>query len=1090
MASLYPPYLDGTLPAFSLTNAERATLYEADKIYYTDDLVYVENSSGEKQYFISTLDNNLNEDVNTSVYWQAFTEGDGTITIPFEHNKAVAISEILNVVVKVKTIQNDTLIYDNLIGIYDAVNRTVQFPVKGYVVQTLYANEEGENVFQDSSWTVRIGQYYKIQVAYLSSTGAGYFSTVGVIKATSLPLVEIENLDKNTVNGVKNIFLGKFTQPKGGDTTEKVYSSEFIVKDIEGNIFAKKESTLHNIQNNPDEYTSVDSYSFDKELESGKTYTIQYIVTTTNGMKVSSPKYHIVEQLSLKTSLECELKAEINNEDGYVQIDLVDNTGLEMGNGAFVLTREDSLYPGQWDELYRFVLRYESVSRHLFKDFTIEQGKHYTYSIQQFNRNNIYSDRIKSNVVYADFDSIFIYDGKRQLKLKYNPQVTSFKTQLSETRSDTIGSKYPFFFRNARIGYKTFPVSGLISMLSDDNELFIPYEEILRKTEKHDRARSWYTPGVAHENIVENIINYHEGRNGIYAKEETKEEDFNSISTYSDKYKPTDLVAQNFTSERIFKMQVLDWMNNGEVKLFRSPAEGNFLVRFMDTSLAPQAQLGRMLHTINSTAYECAECNHSNLIKYGIIEQITFLTSELDFRVDSWKEINIRDYGYYTDNFMQGDNSGSYATNVKFIDFLPGTKIRLVFDITGSYEPESEDLYKDIQIGVTGYYYAHDLEPIYGIYLIDYMNSVYGSDVYGQIPYLSGTISYQYRTSIRNNFDLISNIKNKVGNYMQFMGKISYPDDYNDIRRSMANISKIKFYKRPIEYLYCDSIPTEAQNLFGDFDSTGYRTFNANFYWSYDIINDTSEKFSDQKSKQYSPFGIYILRDVKLNNIDLRDHLIAHSANTASESGGNLPTAIRANHLFERYYIDRLMKNLDSPETILLDRINLISKLNRCEEGTDERNKLQNQLDILNNEFPVVIFDAWSGDIIPLTNVDSYDPNIYINDKKISLFEIERYEIDNYDISSNKITVGNGVYGEVFFQSLEKEFTLESSVNDVGLAKDEWEKAYMDLYITSKKRGNDYSLYEIEKKRITNQQTYVTYINSLYNALKQWTARL
>jgi len=52
MASLYPPYLDGTLPAFSLTNAERATLYEADTMYYTADLVYVDISSGENNILL------------------------------------------------------------------------------------------------------------------------------------------------------------------------------------------------------------------------------------------------------------------------------------------------------------------------------------------------------------------------------------------------------------------------------------------------------------------------------------------------------------------------------------------------------------------------------------------------------------------------------------------------------------------------------------------------------------------------------------------------------------------------------------------------------------------------------------------------------------------------------------------------------------------------------------------------------------------------------------------------------------------------------------------------------------------------------
>jgi hypothetical protein len=42
----------------------------------------------------------------------------------------------------------------------------------------------------------------------------------------------------------------------------------------------------------------------------------------------------------------------------------------------------------------------------------------------------LYSNRILSNTVYADFEDAFLFDGKRQLKIKYNPKVSSFKKDL------------------------------------------------------------------------------------------------------------------------------------------------------------------------------------------------------------------------------------------------------------------------------------------------------------------------------------------------------------------------------------------------------------------------------------------------------------------------------------------------------------------------------------------------------------------------------------------------------------------------------------------------------------------------------------
>jgi hypothetical protein len=46
------------------------------------------------------------------------------------------------------------------------------------------------------------------------------------------------------------------------------------------------------------------------------------------------------------------------------------------------------------------------------------------------------------------FEDIFLSDENRMLKIKFNPQVSSFKETLQETKIDTIGSKYPFFFKN------------------------------------------------------------------------------------------------------------------------------------------------------------------------------------------------------------------------------------------------------------------------------------------------------------------------------------------------------------------------------------------------------------------------------------------------------------------------------------------------------------------------------------------------------------------------------------------------------------------------------------------------------------------
>jgi hypothetical protein len=86
--------------------------------------------------------------------------------------------------------------------------------------------------------------------------------------------------------------------------------------------------------------------------------------------------------------------------------------------------------------------------------------------------------------VRADFEDMFLYDGKRQLKMRFNPKVSSFKTTILESKLDTLGGKYPFFFRNGNTSYKDFPISALISMLADENEFFCSWKESVERDER------------------------------------------------------------------------------------------------------------------------------------------------------------------------------------------------------------------------------------------------------------------------------------------------------------------------------------------------------------------------------------------------------------------------------------------------------------------------------------------------------------------------------------------------------------------------------------------------------------------------------
>jgi len=1131
MAKLYPPYIEGTLPAFYLNK-----------------------------------------------------NGDGELVIPFAHNRAlVSKEEISSFAIKIKSVQNDVLYGDVEVGANWEGNE-VKFEVNKFKIAEL------------EDLTFKIGQYYKIQIAYIDRTGiVGYYSTVGVVKCTSEPEVSIMNFDENKVNNNAAEFIGLFKQAEDGDVSEKVYSSKFIITDLEGNEVFSSGDILHSIENNPNSYESQDSVYFNRDLEYGEIYRIQYIVTTTNGLVISSPKYLLTQQKSIYMELKGKLVADLNYDEGFVDLKIEgaknENGAEEIIDGLFIVSRADTLNPNVWEELTRFSLKHEYPSRTIFRDFTIEQGKTYTYSLQQYNANGIYSDRKKSNEIFADFEDMFLYDGERQLKLRFNPQVSSFKTQLAETKTDTIGSKYPFFFRNARVGYKTFPISGLVSMLSDDNQFFTSYKEILREDTKADREST--------------------------AAEYTKK----LWPPIMDKN--TDLVSDNFVSERLFKLKVLDWLNDGHVKLFKSPGEGNYLVRLMDNSLTPNTQVGRMLHTVNATAYECAELNYKNLIDNRIVREVqlrdedTYVPSWRDFTLDNeWLNENTLKpvaaakkggmiLGAYVSspqllsdiNLLDTEDApGASTTMLRFLDCLPGDRIRLVFDTSGAKEAKD---HVDITIGATGNYMADDLRPVYGIYFLSDIG--YGSDSnYNRSGFPS--ISYQYNIPNRTAFRSIEKIQADIGGYNQFVGEVPNLVKHLSYTREVpTKLCFSRYFKRPVEYLYyaTDEIPNviSGENIYdGTYDYWGYRnltekyayrlswdvstkhlsqeereekmrkytfqkTKNTNglnedwwevqdwaryyaqvqaflngvnpedlspeeledlyypkqwlmYYKSVDNDNllptyadvsaqigggnnsdrhiqmiiqksdgswtshgsscshaynwfldslepgevayvwkptlgdeevayhtdqdgntiidmsaykgreESPEWFDDQESLQYSPFSLYVLRNQYITTLDgVRQNIFNH-----------LPTSLPieekthvVNHAFERYYIDRYI-NAQTPEEMLEERTLLAQQL--AIDGDNEETAAVDAATAL------YVLDAWYGKVYEVGKDFMYDPSITYNNENIDLREIDRYELEALEPDETTIKVGNGVYGDVYYQKVEQTFSYEPEEY-----KNAWESA-------------------------------------------------
>lgn len=654
------------------------------------------------------------------------------LTVPYTMNKTVGRNEVGGFRLQIKTSHSNTLL-----ATIDAHSWNESLGEAYFFLDLV--DEEGNQSFLGQR--LMIGSFYKIQLAYINAFDGsiGYYSSVGVTKYTTKPEITISGLDFTKVNMNENTYTGTYSQI-GGDLSERVYSYCFNIYDWEGNLYNSSNELLHNSYEDVEIGSSKDEFTFTKDLIINKNYTIQYIVKTINGLTVKSNRYRIMQKESIDPDIRVDIIAKNYPDNGYIEVSLKghkDEVGVEYNvTGSFVIKRASNLDDySKWDTILYFKANGKTPSKWTWKDFSIQHGLTYKYAIQQFNDAGLYSNKIMSNEVYASFEDSFLWDGKRQLKLRFNPKISSFKTNILETKTDTIGSQYPFIFRNGYVNYKEFPISGLISYHMDEEELFISKDEL----------------------------------------------NFQEITTK--------LSDSNIASERIFKLKVLEWLNDGNPKVFRSPSEGNYIVRLMKPTLSPNDTVGRILHTFSTTAYEIDDFSYDALLKWGFIE-----LKDLSKMVTRWRSAT---FSKYDD---QGNFIGTHNVTENMIhhDHIPATSIRIQ-DV-----PEKTQIYIN-HVGVNAGIDEYDLITVgrTGVYNIDLD---LGLKIYGVYPLSAGledgSVVYSYETNISNIFDTIQDVDIQDIPLRQFLGATNVIDKINNIKSKLLEFTFLQFQKRGVNTIY------------------------------------------------------------------------------------------------------------------------------------------------------------------------------------------------------------------------------------------------------------------------------------------------
>lgn len=622
-------------------------------------------------------------------YMPAFQAGSSAARIYFslsKYNSSTDFSSVHASVVKQDTGMSVVNSTSDSNGKYRATGIILNLtPVKVLDEDNLYyieiENEDLKSQYGSFSGWIP-GWIYKVQIRlstinYSPSSGLGQaawlnayasefseWSTVCTLKATGkidyeIPILNIDTRNTNS-KANKNInkvlylstleLFGHFYREE--DPSELIKYYEFILYDENDKILEETGKVYTNQYQDNDSF----NYIFKTELIDQKSYKLAFIFETINeyigGFYKTEEKdnrFSFVVSQTIIDRINCEIKTAEHDPEGILknitsvhQEEEEGRIGLKLFstettpfNGNICIRRSDSKSNFQlWTDIKKLSIKNKDINDYdLFYDYTIESGIWYKYGVQLVDNDGNRGILVQTQPVMRNFEYSFLLGKDNvQLKLMFDNTMESYNYQISDAVSETIGGKYPVITRNAATRYRTFPINGLISFWMDENKIFCDkkviyeYEDIINLYNNY--------------NIANNIIQY------------------------------------DYIFEREFRERVLSFLQDGELKLFKSPTEGNIIVRLTDVNCSPDQSLNRMIYSFSATAYEMAESNMENYLKYNFYEtgdyESDFSTYEtklgqlvMNFPVGTniIKEI----YNKYDG---QGNNFGGYTKSLKSIHHL------------------------------------------------------------------------------------------------------------------------------------------------------------------------------------------------------------------------------------------------------------------------------------------------------------------------------------------------------------------------------------------------------------------------------------
>lgn len=519
----------------------------------------------------------------------------------------------------------------------------------------------------------KTNRFYKVQIRFTSSAVAIYnpetdkiakwlvdnqsmfseWSSVCLVRGIKQPIVTIRGFEENVQN--KEIIFTSETIQLVGNVQFENPSGEMaeFLDSVQVKLFKKElgedSGKNHSVEIFQDAtaFKSEFKYVFKEAIEDGVSYVIKFTYITNGGYQESKNYTFKVIQYGID-KINANIFATADNAEGRIKVEVKALETIKedfIGKITIRRTSSESNF-AEWEDVHNVLLTEAKELDYTWYDYTIKSGVWYKYCVQKRNRRN---DRgvivATKEPVMVYFEDVFLTHGGRQLKLKFDATVSSFRYNVLESKIDTLGSQYPFIRRNGHAKYRTFPITGLITSFCDEAGLF---------TTKQD--------------IYGNTLSLYEKYN-----------DDNDINEYRD-----------FSYEREFREKVMDFLYENNIKLFKSPTEGNILVRLMDINLTPNQTLGRMLYSFSATAYEMDKADIDNYNNYDIQIKDELSEGLIQQKEDRLGKVIITGgYRSYNNSFSVRDTFSNFSSEtiycpndniVELISILNANKGSIGFD--------------------------------------------------------------------------------------------------------------------------------------------------------------------------------------------------------------------------------------------------------------------------------------------------------------------------------------------------------------------------------------------------------------------------